>query len=160
MKPAAGPADMSRRDVIRMSEAEIEAFLAEPGHTLQLATINADGTPHLVAMSYCLQDARIVLWSYAKAQKVVNLRRDPRLTVLVESGQRYEELRGVQIGGIAVLVEDAETVRRIGERITEFAGGGEVAMGAVPKMAAKRVAILVKPERVISWDHSKLLGAY
>lgn len=143
-----------------MSESEIQDFLAEPGHTLALATVNADGTPHLVAMAYGLLDDRIVLWSYAKAQKVVNLRRDPRLTVMVESGTNYSELRGVQISGTATLVDDVHTVAEVGAAIARHSQGGEVALAAVPRTAAKRVAILVEPARVLSWDHSKLGGAY
>lgn len=151
---------MSRRDGIRMSPAEIQDFLAEPGHTLQLATINADGTPHLVAMAYCLENGKIVMWSYAKAQKVVNLRRDSRLTVMVEGGRTYAELRGVQISGIGVLVEDPNDVLRIGEALARSSADGERTPGDVAKTAPKRVGIVVEPKRVISWDHGKLGGAY
>jgi len=151
---------MSGRDLIRMTDDEVGAFLAEPGRNLCLATINADGTPHLVAMSYGLLDGELVMWSYRKAQKVVNLQRDPRVTVLLETGQRYEELRGVQITGRAELVEDTDRVREVGRRIAAHSLGGKLAEGSVPDTAPERVAIVVKPGKVISWDHAKLEGRY
>src|SRR5579864_214987 len=104
---------MNRRDQIRMSDAEIRAFLEEQ-RTLQVATIGKDGWPHLVAMWYVLIDDQLVFWTYAKSQKAVNLRRDARLTCLVESGVRYDELRGVQIKGRATLDDDRANVQRIG----------------------------------------------
>src|SRR5919109_5669098 len=109
---------MSRLDQIRMSDEEIRAFLEEQ-RILQVATLDHDGYPHLVAMWYVLLNNEIAFWTYAKSQKSVNLRRDPRLTCLVEAGERYEELRGVQIKGEAVIYDDSETVQRIGEKIWE-----------------------------------------
>src|SRR2546421_12914345 len=109
---------MSRRDQIRMNDEEIRAFLEEQ-RTLQVATIDHDGWPHLVAMWYVLINDEVVFWTYAKSQKAVNLQRDPRLTCLVETGERYEELRGVQIKGRAVINEDRATVQQTGETIWE-----------------------------------------
>ena len=101
------------RDLIRMSDEEIHAFLQEQ-RTLQIATIDHDGWPHLVAMWYVVINDQVVFWTYAKSQKIVNLQRDDRLTCLVETGERYSELRGVQIKGRAIISNDYETVRRIG----------------------------------------------
>src|SRR5438105_15386781 len=109
---------MSRRDLIRMTDEEIHAFLEEQ-RTLQVATIDHDGFPHLVAMWYVLIDNEIAFWTYARSQKAVNLRRDPRLTCLVEAGQRYEELRGVQVKGKAAISDDPATVLHLGEAIWE-----------------------------------------
>ena len=95
---------MSRRDQIRMSDDEVRAFL-EAGRDLQVASINADGTPHLVTMWYELDGDDLCFWTYGKSQKVVNLRRDPRLSVLVATGETYEELRGVSIIGRAEIVD-------------------------------------------------------
>src|SRR5439155_11047521 len=89
---------MNRRDQIRMTDEEIRAFLEEQ-RTLQVATIDHDGYPHLVAMWYILINDEIVFWTYAKSQKAANLRRDNKLTCLVEAGEQYNELRGVQIKG-------------------------------------------------------------
>src|SRR5260221_3590388 len=105
---------MSRRDLIRMNDEEIRAFLQEQ-RTLQVATIDHDGWPHLVAMWYVLINDQIVFWTYAKSQKAANLRRDARLNSLVETGESDDELRGVQIKGPAIINDDRATVQRIGE---------------------------------------------
>src|SRR5690349_10840758 len=89
---------MTRRHLIRMDDDEVAAFLAEQ-HLLQLATIDHDGWPHLVTMWYALLDGQIAFWTYAKSQKAVNLRRDQRLTCLIETGDDYPDARGVQIKG-------------------------------------------------------------
>src|SRR6059058_2245232 len=109
---------MNRRNQIRMNDEEIRAFLEEQ-RILQVATIDHDGWPHLVAMWYMLINDQIVFWTYAKSQKAINLRRDARLTCLVETGERYDELRGVQIKGEAIINDDRETVQRIAEVIYE-----------------------------------------
>ena len=151
---------MSRRDQIRMTEAEIRSFLEEQ-RTLQVATIDHDGYPHLVAMWYVLINNEIAFWTYAKSQKAVNLRRDPRLTCLVETGERYDELRGVQIKGQAVMSDDPATLLRLGEAIWERYGPlNESTRQMVVAQAAKRVAIFVNPVEITTWDHRKLGGVY
>jgi PPOX class probable F420-dependent enzyme len=153
---------VSRRDQIRMTDDEMRTFL-EDGRDLQVASINADGTPHLVTMWYAVRDGRLAFWTYAKSQKIVNLRRDPRLTVLVATGERYEELRGVSITGQADLVEERDEVISYGEAVYERYWGpldNDAVREGVRVMGAKRVVVVVKPEKVVSWDHSKLGGAY
>ena len=152
---------MSRRDLIRMTGEEIRAFHQEQ-RTLQVATIDHDGWPHLIAMWYVTINDQIAFWTYAKSQKVVNLRRDNRLTCLVETGERYDELRGVLIKGRAIISDDRETVQRIGEAIWEHMAGplNENTRRMVEAQAAKRVAILVEPVEIVSWDHRKLGGGY
>ncbi len=152
---------MSRRDMIRMNEEEIHAFLEEQ-RTVQIATNDHDGWPHLVAMWYVLIDNQIVFWTYAKSQKTANLRRDARLTCLVEAGERYEELRGVEIKGQAMLKDDLETVQRIGETIFERYTGplNDATRQMVAAQAAKRVVFFVEPKEIVSWDHRKLGGTY
>jgi PPOX class probable F420-dependent enzyme len=152
---------MSRRNLIRMNDEEIRAFLEEQ-RTLQVATIDHDGWPHLIAMWYVLIDDQVVFWTYAKSQKIVNLRRDDRLTCLVETGERYDELRGVQIKGRAIISDDRETVQRIGEAIWERYTGSlnDTTRQMVAAQAAKRVVISVKPVEIVSWDHRKLGGGY
>lgn len=151
----------SRRDAIKMTDEEIRALL-DTGRDLQVASINADGTPHLVTMWYGMRDGEIAFWTYAKSQKVVNLRRDPRLSVLVATGDRYEKLKGVSIVGRAEIVDDPDEVQRYGEAVYERYWGplNETAREGVRAMGAKRVVIVVKPEKVLSWDHSKLGGQY
>jgi PPOX class probable F420-dependent enzyme len=145
-----------------MSDDEVQAFL-EAGRDLQVASINADGTPHLVTMWYAVRDGEVAFWTYAKSQKIVNLRRDPRVTVLVATGDIYDELKGVSINGRAELVEDRDEVIRFGEAVYERYWGpldNDAVREGVRTMGAKRVVVVVKPEKVVSWDHSKLGGAY
>ncbi|HSS11973.1 MAG TPA: pyridoxamine 5'-phosphate oxidase family protein, partial [Acidimicrobiales bacterium] len=116
---------MSRRDQIRMTDAEVRNFLDEQ-RTLQVASINKDGTPHLVAMWYGFIDDDIVFWTYGRSQKVANLRRDPRLTCLVESGRKYEELKGVAITGIGEVSDDRDYVQRVGAAVFPRYNDGEI----------------------------------
>ena len=152
---------MNRRDLIRMNDEEIRAFLEEQ-RILQVATIGKDGWPHLIAMWYVLINDQVVFWTYAKSQKAINLRRDPRLTCLVESGVRYDELRGVQIKGRAIINDDRETVQRIGEVIFERYTGplNDNTRQLVSAQAPKRVVVFVEPVEIVSWDHRKLGGSY
>ena len=152
---------MSRRNLITMNDEEIQEFLQEQS-TLQVATIGQNGYPHLVAMWYILVDHHLVFWTYAKSQKALNLQRDPRLTVLVEAGTRYEELRGVQIRGRADIINERETVQRYGELIFERYTGplNEQTHALVTAQAAKRIVVVVNPVAVTSWDHRKLGGVY
>ncbi len=153
---------MSRRDQITMSDEEIRAFLEEQ-RTLQVATIDHDGWPHLVAMWYAVVDDRVVFWTYAKSQKTINLRRDARLTCLVETGESYGELRGVQIKGRAVLHDDPESVRRAAEIIYgRYTDGplSDATRQMIAAQATKRVLIVVEPVEIVSWDHRKLGGGY
>jgi PPOX class probable F420-dependent enzyme len=153
---------VSRRDQIRMTDDEIQAFLAE-GRDLQVASLNADGTPHLVTMWYAVRDGEVAFWTYAKSQKIVNLRRDPRIAVLVATGDKYEELKGVSINGRAELVEARDEVIKYGEAVYERYWGpldNDAVREGVRAMGAKRVVVVVNPEKVTTWDHSKLGGAY
>src|SRR5437588_4773099 len=151
---------MNRRDLIRMSYEEIRTFLGDQ-RTLQIATIDHDGWPHLVAMWYVLINNQVVFWTYAKSQKAVNLQRDDRLTCLVETGERYDELRGVQIKGRAIINDDRETVQRIGEVIWERYTGplNDNTRQLVSAQAPKRVVVFVEPVEIVSWDHRKLGGS-
>jgi PPOX class probable F420-dependent enzyme len=126
----------SKRSQIEMSEDEMQAFLAD-GRDLQVASINRDGTPHLVTMWYLVQDGVVGFWTYGKSQKVLNLRRDPRVTVLVATGARYEELRGVSIAGRAELVEEPDALLAFGLRLHERYWGpvDDVARARVGKQA-------------------------
>ena len=144
-----------------MSDEEISAFL-EAGRDLQVASINADGTPHLVTMWSAMQDGEIAFWTYGKSQKILNLRRDPRLSVLVATGEVYEQLKGVSIQGQAEIVDDPDDVLRYGEAVYERYWGplNDTVREGVRAMGAKRVVIVVKPDKILSWDHSKLGGSY
>jgi len=145
-----------------MTTDEMRAFL-DAGRDLQVASLNADGTPHLVTMWYLRDGDDLCFWTYSKSQKVVNVRRDPRITVLVATGQAYEELRGVSINGTATVEEDRDAVLTFGEKVYEKHWGpidNDMVREGVRVMGAKRVVIRVSPLKTTSWDHSKLSGAY
>jgi PPOX class probable F420-dependent enzyme len=149
---------MKQRDKVAMTADEVAAFLAG-SRKLQLATINRDGTPHLVAMYYVLLDGRIAFWTYRSSQKALNLARDPRITCLVETGNEYFDLRGVQVQGVAQPVEDPAGVLQIGRRIAGVMAGTDAPPPDeyVEHTARKRLGYVVQPRRVVSWDHAKLL---
>jgi PPOX class probable F420-dependent enzyme len=151
---------MKQRDRVAMTAQEAAAVL-DGARKVQLATINPDGTPHLVAMYYVMLDGQITFWTYRTSQKALNLARDPRVTCLVESGEQYFDLRGVQVQGTVRRIEEPAEVRAIGRRIAAAMGGvPERALDAYVEHAArKRVGFAVEPRRMISWDHSKLLPA-
>src|SRR5687767_15790198 len=101
-----------------MTGDEIEAFVAG-NRKMQLATINRDGTPHLVTMFYAVIDGRVAFWTYRSSQKARNILRDARVTVLVEDGIDYFELRGVQINGVAEPTDVLSVGRLVGKGIGE-----------------------------------------
>ena len=146
-----------QRERIGMTDAEVAGFLAAE-RTVQVASIGPDGTPHLVPMWFEVIDGRIAMWTYAKSQKAHNLRRDPRVTCLVEAGESYGELRGVSIAGRAELRDDYDTVFAVGEALYRRYQGDithETRKG-VEAEAGKRIAVFVEPVRTTSWDHRKL----
>jgi PPOX class probable F420-dependent enzyme len=147
----------SQRERIRMTDAEMAEFLTTE-RTLQVASIGADGAPHLVPMWFGLIDGRIAMWTYARSQKAVNLRRDPRLTCLVEAGERYGELRGVSIAGRAELADDYDTVFSVGETLYRRYQGDmtHASRAGVEAESRKRIAIFVDAVKTTSWDHRKL----
>jgi PPOX class probable F420-dependent enzyme len=170
---------VNKRASIAMDGEEIAVFLRE-ARKLQLATINADGTPHLVTMFYGLDDGKITFWTYRKAQKSRNIERDPRVTCLIEAGDEYAELRGVMIYGKARLIDDPAGVLGVGMDVTrrmtgmttsESASEGvpdsdhingpdaDPLRGYVAQTARKRIAFVIEPSRTVSWDHRKLPGA-
>jgi PPOX class probable F420-dependent enzyme len=148
---------VNQRAKVRMSDAEVEAFLAEQ-RTISLATLNADGTIHLVAMWYGFLDGKLAFETKAKSQKVANLRRNPTITCMVESGTTYNELKGVQIVGSAEIFDERERMLEMGISVFERNVGPytDEMLPAVEMMLNKRVGIVVHPQRVASWDHTKL----
>ncbi|HJU18021.1 MAG TPA: pyridoxamine 5'-phosphate oxidase family protein [Stellaceae bacterium] len=148
---------MNRRQQIRMTEAEIAAFLREQDKAA-LATIGEDGFPHVVAMGYVVEDGAIMMTSYAKAQKVLNIRRNPKVGLMVETGGAYAELRGVMIRGPCEVIEGEAAVKAA--FVTMRAARGGSSNPAALASAGKRVVLRLVPEKVTSWDHRKLAGRY
>jgi PPOX class probable F420-dependent enzyme len=150
---------MAARDQLAMEPHEVLAFLNE-GHRAHVATINPDGTPHVVPMSYVVLDDCLTIWTDPQSRKVTNLRRDARITCLVETGATFPEMRAVQLCGQAELGEDADTSRRVGRALFERASGEltDDVRAAVEALVPQRIAVTVHAERVISWDHRKMPG--
>lgn len=156
---------MSRRDLIRMSEEELAAFLDEQ-RTLVLATVGRDGWPHLMPLWYTVRDGELWAWTYARSQKVKNLERDDRVTLQVETGETYDQLRGVMVKARARLHRDVDTVTAFGLELFARYGGGSGELSAeveqmVRGQAPKRVAMqFVAETEPVTWDHRKLAGVY
>lgn len=148
---------VNRRGEIKMSPDEVQAFLAEE-RTACMCTMHPDGSIHAVAMWYAFVDGALTVETKAKSQKVQNLRRDPRVTFLVEAGEKYEELRGVEIAGTARVVEDEEALWAFGRSIWERYIGpyDDSQEPALEVMLRNRVLVTVDATKVVSWDHRKL----
>ena len=146
-----------------MTDDEVRTFLDAP-RTMNLATHNHDGSIHLVAMWYGFTaDGAIGFETFSRSQKAQNLRRDNRVTALVEAGDRYENLQGVELVGTMDVIDDQQTLMDIavsvlGRYHPEVAEADRVP--AAEMMVRKRVAMVLRPERTVSWDHTKLGGTY
>ena len=151
------------RDAVKMTESEISAFL-DANLKVQVASIGKDGAPHLATLFYIVDDGNLVFWTYGRSQKIRNLERDPRVSALVEDGLEYFELRGVSITGRAEIVRDHDRILDLGSRVAVRMVGanslddlGELGRSTVEKQATKRVAVIIRPEHIASWDHRKMV---
>jgi PPOX class probable F420-dependent enzyme len=151
----------ARRGEITMSDAEVRAFLVER-MVMQCATLGPNGRPHLVPLWFVPEGTELVSWTYAKSQKAKNLERDPRATVGVEAGVQYHELRGVTFECDVAVEREPERVEAYGLTLFErYAGELSPEIRAmVAQQAQKRIGMRFVPSRTVSWDHSKLGGAY
>jgi PPOX class probable F420-dependent enzyme len=155
---------VSRRDEIVLTDAELRELL-ERERVAVVSSIGPRGWPHSMPLWYVPRDGEVWIWTYAKSQKVRNLERDPRATVLVETGHEYGELRGAMIEAEAELHREFATVFSFAEELTlRYAEGMASVEGdakaALEAQAPKRVAIRFRPLRTASWDHRKLGGRY
>jgi PPOX class probable F420-dependent enzyme len=154
----------SRRDQIKLTEVE-QRQLIENERIVVVSSLGPRGWPHLMPLWYVPRDGEIWIWTYAKSQKVKNFERDPRATLLIETGFEYGELRGVQIEAEAEIIRDLDRIVdyakemtvRYSEGIESVEGDAEASLQA---QAPKRVAIHFHPKRIASWDHRKLGGTY
>lgn len=152
----------SRRDQIRLSPVEQSDFL-ETTKTLYLASNGKDGFPHIVAMWYALDGDDVIMTTFRKSQKVVNLKRDTRCALLLEQGETYDRLKGLLLRGKCEIIDDEETTLATLARIGERSGGATPtaqALDAMRPQARKRVTLRFRPEHRASWDHAKLGGTY
>ena len=155
---------MSRRDQITLDREELRALL-DGERVVIVSSIGPRGWPHSMPLWYVPRDGEIWIWTYAKSQKVRNLERDPRATLLIETGHEYGELRGAMFEAEATIHRDPETVVGFAEELTVRYSEGIAsvegdAKAALEAQAPKRVAIQFRALRTASWDHSKLGGTY
>jgi PPOX class probable F420-dependent enzyme len=155
---------MSRRDQITLT-ADEQLELLDEERVVVVTSIGPRGWPHSMPLWFTVRDGDLWCWTYAKSQKVKNLERDPRATLLVEAGHEYQELRGIQIEAEAELIRDTDRILDFAKELTlRYADGidelGEDAAEALQAQAPKRVAIHFRPVRTATWDHRKLGGTY
>jgi PPOX class probable F420-dependent enzyme len=154
----------SRRDQIKLTEEE-QQDLIDNERIVVVSSLGPRGWPHVMPLWYVPRDGEIWIWTYAKSQKVKNLERDPRATLLIETGIEYQQLRGVQIEAEAELIRDIDRIVDYAKDLTiRYSEGiesveGDAAAG-LRAQAPKRVAIHFHPKRIATWDHRKLGGAY
>ena len=154
----------SRRGQIKLTEDE-QRELIDRERIVVISSLGPRGWPHVVPLWYVPRDGEIWIWTYAKSQKVKNLERDPRATLLIETGIEYQELRGVQIEAEAELIRDIDRIVDYAKELTiRYSEGiesveGDAATG-LRAQAPKRVAIRFHPKRIATWDHRKLGGVY
>lgn len=151
------------RASIALTDAEVDSLL-RAGRTLVLVTNGPDGVPDPVPMWYLVDDDGVVwMRTYAKSQKVVSLERDPRFAALVEDGERYAELRGVQLSGTVELVDDVERICEVfAGLMVKYEGLDpehvESVKAAYRDRAPKQRALRLRVARTVSWDHAKQAG--
>ena len=153
---------MSRRDQIRMTDEELRGFLAEQ-RTVICATNGPRGWPHLMPLWFVVRGPDIWAWTYAKSQKVRNLERDPRATLQIETGESYDQLRGVMFEATVELHRDTGEVAALGaEILARYAGpdAGIEVDDAILAQARKRVGLRFILGHTATWDHRKLGGTY
>ncbi len=147
----------NQRAQIVMSHDEIVEFLHQR-RSSTVATYGPDGQIHLVGMWYAVRENTVWIETKRKSQKVVNLRRDPRMSFLVETGQTYDQLRGVALEGRGAVIEDEDVVWDVCVDIFNRYNGeySEEMKPFVEFMAKNRVVVRLDVDRTRSWDHRKL----
>ena len=150
---------MSGRPDIRLTADEQAAFLREH-RKAALATIDNNGFPHVTAMNFVMHDGAFYMTSYGKAQKVVNIRRNPKIAIMAEAGTTYAELKGVMARGLCEIIEGEEAVHQVFAWSAEARGESYSRPAGASSSAPKRVVLKLVPQNIVSWDHSKLGGRY
>ena len=154
----------SRRDQIKLTDDE-QRELLESERVVVVSSIGPRGWPHSMPLWYVPRAGEIWVYTYGRSQKVKNLERDPRATLLVETGHHYNELRGIQIEARAEINREFGVVFELAKDLNlRYAEGlsslSDDAVGVLERQAPKRVAIRFVAERTASWDHGKLGGTY
>jgi PPOX class probable F420-dependent enzyme len=148
---------VNQRGLIKMTAEEVDEFL-RGRHSMTMSTISPDGRIHSVAMWYGFLEGAIAFETKAKSQKVQNLRRDPRLTCLVEDGESYDQLRGVSLVGRGEIIDDPDRMWELGVSVFERynAPYTEEMKPFVEVMLNKRVVVKLHVDKTVTWDHRKL----
>jgi len=152
----------TRRASIALTPEEQQQFLQD-SWTLQVASVGHKGYPHLVAMWFVVADGLVHFTTFRKSQKILNLQRNPKITVMVESGKLYNELKGLVIEGTAELIDDVSYTARIMSLVGNKYQGMPIPTEtpeAARGPASKRTTVRIRPDNVFSWDHHKLGGVY
>jgi PPOX class probable F420-dependent enzyme len=147
------------RPDISLSPDEQAAFLRE-NRKAALATVDKDGFPHLVAMTFYEKDGAFWMTSYGKGQKVINIRRNPKVGLMIESGEAYGELRGVMVRGTCELIEGPEAVEAVFAEMAHRRDQSEPRPERPAALTTKRIVLKVVPHKTFTWDHRKLGGRY
>ena len=145
-----------------MTDEEMRVFIEEQ-KSLQVATLEKDGSVHLSTLWFAIVDKKIVFETYTRSQKIKNLERDSRITLLWEDGTEYEKLRGVMVKSTAELVTDSAKVHDLALEVMVRNTPGvdrETLSQAAEHMAVKRTAVVTELQDVVTWDHTKLGGSY
>jgi nitroimidazol reductase NimA-like FMN-containing flavoprotein (pyridoxamine 5'-phosphate oxidase superfamily) len=150
---------MPERPDIRLTADEQAAYL-RANRKCALATLDKDGFPHVTAMNFVMRDGAFYMTSYGKAQKVVNIRRNPKTAMMVETGTAYAELKGVMVRGLCEVIEGAEAVQQVFVWSAEARGETYSRPAGASSSAPKRVVLKIVPRKIVTWDHSKLGGRY
>jgi PPOX class probable F420-dependent enzyme len=151
-----------RRDLVKMSDEDLWKFI-ETQKTVQVATIGRDGMPHVMPLWFAIDGGDIILETFTKSQKIKNLERDNRISILFEDGQTYDQLRGVSIQATAELIRDHDLVHKhhLAVLVRNQPGVPEEALAtATASMVPKKTVIRITPRKIMSWDHTKLDGIY
>ena len=157
---------MSRRDQIRMTEDEVREYFAGQ-KVINVASIGPNGRPHLAPLWYYPYENGVATWTYGTSQKAKNLQRLPEATVLIEDGDSYEKLRGISMEADVRLVEDTAEVTRMGITLMQRYAGAKPGdpvpdqlRSFIEGQAPKRIGLVFRPTKLVTWDHTKLGGSY
>jgi PPOX class probable F420-dependent enzyme len=146
---------------IRLSREEAWVVL-EAAHTGILTTLRADGVPIALPVWFVALDERIYVGSPSHRKKLVHIRRDPRVSFLVESGERWAELRGVHLTGVARVVDDEALRERVRAAMDTKYSAFRTSRSEMPERTRDAyevpitVVVIVPDERILSWDNSRL----
>jgi general stress protein 26 len=154
----------SRRDAIKMTpDEQIEFLEGQPFGVL--GTIGPSGYPHQVTIGFALDGReKVMMASFAAAQKVRNVQRSPQASLLVEQAGPYSEIRGLLLSGPTVVVDEPGQVAswhdRLRDRARRLIPPTNIPAVDDERVVPKRVLLVLSVERAVSWDHRKLGGVY